>query len=505
MFRSIRWRIGLPYVLLIIITMIGLSIYLSNFLRQTYLANLETDLAAEARLASEIIVQYLSDDFSSEVVDQLAKTWAKEIGTRVTIIALDGTVVGESHENRAEMDNHINRPEVEQALESGQGISTRYSQTLGDYLMYVAVPAIKDGRVIGIVRVALPMSEIEATVQHLLNTLLSVTFMATIIAALLAIWIPGRTMKPLRDLTQAATKLSSGILDSNSLNDQPIQKESNDEIGQLTTAFNQMTTHLRTQIDALQTERCKMAAVLNVMTDGVLIVDSDGMIQLINPAAEDMFGVEEQSVLGSSLIKGLRIHQIAELWQLSKDSNERQFTIIEIAPKNMYLQAVATSLGDVLPGSSLLLFQDLTRIRRLETIRQDFISNISHELRTPLASLKALTETLREGALQDSTAAQHFLERIEIEVDALSLIVSELLELSRIESGRVPLKMTAISPITLVAQAIERLQLQAERAEIDLKVECPQDLPAILADENRLVQELVNNLQNAIKFTPQGG
>jgi len=170
MFRSIRWRIGLPYVLLIIITMIGLSIYLSNFLRQTYLANLETDLAAEARLASEIIVQYLSDDFSSELVDQLAKTWAKEIGTRVTIIALDGTVVGESHDNRAEMDNHINRPEVEQALESGQGISTRYSQTLGDYLMYVAVPAIKDGRVIGIVRVALPMSEIEATVQHLLNT-----------------------------------------------------------------------------------------------------------------------------------------------------------------------------------------------------------------------------------------------------------------------------------------------------------------------------------------------
>jgi two-component system, OmpR family, phosphate regulon sensor histidine kinase PhoR len=153
----------------------------------------------------------------------------------------------------------------------------------------------------------------------------------------------------------------------------------------------------------------------------------------------------------------------------------------------------------------LLLFQNLTRVRHLETVRQDFISNISHELRTPLASLKALTDTLQESALDDPPAARRFLQRIETEVDALSLMVSELLELSRIESGRVPLKMEAVSASDLIDQAVERLRLQAERAGLNVETTCQQDLPSVLADSSRLEQVLVNLLHNAIKFTPTGG
>ncbi len=505
MFRSIRWRIGIPYVLLIVVTMTGLGLYLSNFMRQTYLNNLQAQLSAEARLASEIVTPSLANGDTSDALDQLAKTWASQIGTRVTIIARDGVVLGESHENRAEMDNHSDRPEILQASESGQGIITRYSQTLSDFLMYLAVPVMDGDRLIGYVRVALPLKEIEANIKHLQNTLLSITLLATFIAVLLAIWIPGRTMRPLRDLTQAATQISSGLLESASLTGQATLPTSNDEIGQLTRAFNNMAVQLRSQIEALETERSKIAAVLNVMTDGVVIVDSDGIIQLLNPAAESMFEVSQQTALGTSLMEALRDHQIAELWQRCQESGERQFTTIEIGTRNLYLHGAAASLGEMLPGNTLLLFQNLTRLRRLETVRRDFISNISHELRTPLASLKALTETLQEGALDDPQSARHFLERIETEVDALSLMVSELLELSRIESGRVPLKMTPSSPLTLITQAVERLRLQAERANLDLKVECREDLPLVLADEDRLVQVLVNLLHNAIKFTAEGG
>jgi len=162
-------------------------------------------------------------------------------------------------------------------------------------------------------------------------------------------------------------------------------------------------------------------------------------------------------------------------------------------------------LGATMPGYTMLLFQNLTQQRFLENVRRDFISNLSHELRTPLASLKALTETLQEGALDDPPAAHRFLQRMDAEVDALSQMVSELLELARIESGRVPLNMQTVSPILVVNNAVERLRLQAERANLEIILECADDLPEILADPPRLEQVFVNLLHNAIKFTPTGG
>jgi two-component system, OmpR family, phosphate regulon sensor histidine kinase PhoR len=245
--------------------------------------------------------------------------------------------------------------------------------------------------------------------------------------------------------------------------------------------------------------------VLEEMTDGVVIVDQQGNVQLLNKAAEEMFDIASSSSTGHSLASVLRNHELVELWNKCQASGESQTTVLEFSPRHLYLQATASPLGASLPGSILFVFQNLTNLRRLETVRQDFISNISHELRTPLASLKALTETLQEGALDDPAAAPHFLERIESEVDSLSLIVSELLELSRIESGRVPLKLSPIHPCEIVDSAADRLRLQAERAGIELTTHCLPDLPLILGDLGRLEQVLVNLLHNAIKFTPPGG
>jgi two-component system phosphate regulon sensor histidine kinase PhoR len=158
-----------------------------------------------------------------------------------------------------------------------------------------------------------------------------------------------------------------------------------------------------------------------------------------------------------------------------------------------------------MPGSVLIVLQDLTRMRRLEMIRRDFVSNVSHELRTPLASLKALTETLQEGALEDPPAARRFLLRMEHEIDNLTQLVQELLELSRIESGKVPLKKTRVTPWELVSPAVERMMVQAERAGVHLSLDCPDSLPPVLADQSRMGQVLVNLVHNAIKFTSPGG
>jgi two-component system, OmpR family, phosphate regulon sensor histidine kinase PhoR len=228
-------------------------------------------------------------------------------------------------------------------------------------------------------------------------------------------------------------------------------------------------------------------------------------VQLINPSAESMFDIVHGEAWGRPIAEVLRNHQLIDLWRRCQESTYAQSTTIEMSPQRLYLQCVVTPLGKALPGSTLFMLQNLTRLRHLETIRQDFISNVSHELRTPLASLKALTETLQEGALEDPPAARRFLQRMETEVDALSLMVSELLELSRIESGRVPLKLSPTNPCELLEQAVERLYLQAERADLTIIIDCPSNLPDVLVDATRLTQVLVNLLHNAIKFTQPGG
>jgi two-component system phosphate regulon sensor histidine kinase PhoR len=173
--------------------------------------------------------------------------------------------------------------------------------------------------------------------------------------------------------------------------------------------------------------------------------------------------------------------------------------------EHKYLQVVGIPLGDRLPGRSMLLFQDLTKTHQLERVRRDFISNISHELRTPMASLKAISETLLDGALDDPMLSRKFVLRMDSEVDNLTMMVNELLELSRIEAGRMNLEFQRVQPCRLLSKAVERMALQAERAGLGLSLNCPGDLPPIFADQDRLAQVLINLIHNAIKFTPTSG
>jgi two-component system phosphate regulon sensor histidine kinase PhoR len=497
MFQSIRWRITLPYILLILAAMLVLSLYLSSFIERTYLNNIESKLITEARMVGDVIQPLLKVGNESSL-DQAAKHWADVLAARVTIIAPDGTVVGESHDDRTQMDNHLTRPEVMAALENGQGSSRRFSHTIGYQMMYTAVKINHAGSPV-FVRVALPLQQVQEDLTHLRNVMLTATLVVTLLGILLAALIAGRISQPVRQLTQEIHQMTStGSPDR-------LSTPAYDEVEQLTQAFNTMSVELRTQIGALEAERSKLAAVLSEMTDGVLIVDIEGRIQLINPAAERMFGNGQKVDVGNTLAEALRHHQPFEQWQRCIASQEVQSASFEVGNKRMYLSGTAAPLGQALPGSTLLLFQDITRQHQIELMRRDFISNVSHELRTPLAALKALTETLQTGALDDPPVAQRFLGQMETEVDALSLMVTELLELSRIESGRVPLERKPTRPLDILTPAFERLVLQAERARLNMTIECPEDLPLVLADAARVQQVMVNLLHNAIKFTsPEG-
>jgi two-component system phosphate regulon sensor histidine kinase PhoR len=284
----------------------------------------------------------------------------------------------------------------------------------------------------------------------------------------------------------------------------PVLPEDVNGLEELPVAIQALGEAWREQMSGLEAERARLAAVLDQMTDGVLIADAHGRVQFANPAAAKIFDDDHAGLLGRSVAEVLRHHQLIEAWQRSQMEGEVQSESVEVPAHRQFLQLVVMP-DQHIPGGSLLLIQDLTRVRRLETVRRDFISNLSHELRTPLASLKALTETLQEGALDDPPAAHRFLGRIQTEVDALTQMATELLELSRIESGQVPLELRKIAPCDLVNSAAERMRMQVERAGLNLQVECSPDLPTIRADAPRLEQVLVNLIHNAAKFTRPGG
>ncbi|HEX5837386.1 MAG TPA: ATP-binding protein [Anaerolineales bacterium] len=273
------------------------------------------------------------------------------------------------------------------------------------------------------------------------------------------------------------------------------------ELQNLSSAVTLLLSTLNIEFSTLDSERARLATVLDQITDGVLIADAEGIIQFANPAAGRLF--QASHPVERSIAEVVRHHQLVEAWRRCQQTRQLQSESVEVPTRHQYLQLVV--IPDQHSSGSLLLVQDLTRIRRLETVRRDFISNLSHELRTPLASLKALTETLQDGALDDPPAARRFIEQIQIEVDALSQMVTELLELSRIESGRLTLDRRPVAPRDLLNSASKRMRLQAERAGLNLRVECPSDLPKVEIDLQRLEQVLVNLIHNAVKFTRPGG
>jgi two-component system, OmpR family, phosphate regulon sensor histidine kinase PhoR len=312
----------------------------------------------------------------------------------------------------------------------------------------------------------------------------------TIIFLILAAWFAWRYYKLRREVDEYANRLRQKIIDSEIK-----------ELGNLSSSVLSIISTFDLQHSTLDAERARLATVLEQMTDGVIIADSQGIIQFANPAAGKLFQTSDPT--HRSIAEVVRHHQLVEAWRRCQQTRQLQSESVELPTRHQYLQLVV--IPDQHSSGSLLLVQDLTRVRRLETVRRDFISNLSHELRTPLASLNALTETLQDGALDDPPAARQFIGQIQIEVDALTQMVTELLELSRIESGRLSLDLKPVEPCDLLDSASRRMALQAERAGIHLRTECTNGLPKVRIDLQRLEQVLVNLIHNAVKFTHAGG
>lgn len=305
---------------------------------------------------------------------------------------------------------------------------------------------------------------------------------------------------PMRKLGDTIRRLRAGddtariLSDSNSLG------------GEVIRHFSSWHAETRSDEMARQVELNRLSVVMQQMNDGVVITGVNGVVQMTNPAASVLFDRKGARSTGISFPELVRHHEIIELWERSVRSRDAVSNVIEIGRNGLFLQVDVTPLvSEDEKLDTVVILHDLTSVRRLETVRRDFISNVSHELRTPLASMRAVIETLQDGALDDPPAATRFLGRAEVEVESMTQMVEELLELSRIESGRVPLRLALVSAEKLVESAVDRMEAQIARRGLELVVQVSAELPQLYVDPSRVEQVLTNLIHNAIKFTPDGG
>jgi len=496
MFRSIQWRITIYFILVVLIIMAVLGVYLVNSTRNCQLDNLRSQLESEARITAQASLPGFLTQDEPTFLNELARKLGSEIETRVTIVALNGTVLGDSEEDPEAMENHADRPEILAALATGVGESTRYSTTLGQKMMYVAVPVLHQDDIlpVGVVRVSLPLTVVENAVRRVTASIIIATAVATALV-ILAAWVIARiTTRPIRRLTLASRRIASGELG------QKIAMETEGEVGELTRAFNEMSAKTKELVEAISEDRAKLSTILDNMTDAVIMIDSEANISLANRAAESLFDSKEAK--NKRLIEVVRDHEVDELLKLCLRTARMQAVQYESSISKRYLRAIAVPIAQ---NAMLFLFQDLTELKNLQTTRRELIGNISHEFRTPLAAIKAMVETLAGGAIDDKEAATDFLGRIDSEVDRLTQLVAELTELSRIETGKAELNREPVNLNHLAEEVISRLSSQADRQNLSVSGNFAPDLPSVPADKDRVRQVITNLLHNAIKFTHPGG
>jgi two-component system, OmpR family, phosphate regulon sensor histidine kinase PhoR len=450
---------------------------------------LEAWLGSEARLAGDLAADGLRTR-DPNVLDPLAHRIGTSAGVRVTFIDPSGVVIGESDEDRTTMDNHASRPEVAAALGGNQGSAIRHSATVQRDLLYVAVPVRDGGQIIGVARTALPMTTLESFASRLGGTIGLAGALATAVALAVVVLLSRAVTGPIGALTRSAEVVAGG-------GSARFEPGGPDETRRLGDALRTMSDRITGERHDAETERDRLAVLIDELGDAIVIADADGVIELANRAASEILG----AVAGRRLMDVVRDHEALDAIASARSDTDTVAHIERTDPAR-FQRVVARRLAD---GELLLVIQDLTNLRRLQTVRRDFVANVSHELRTPLASLKAMAETLQAGAIDDHEAARDFVRRMGTEIDDLARLVEELLLIGRLESGQPVVAPTVVSPGTLLEGARERLGPLTERAQVRLVVDPPERVPMVAADPERIGQVFANLVHNATKHTPTGG
>ncbi len=499
---NIRWKLMGSYLLLTLLLAGTIYAYLSTNLERQMIAGIRDNLTSELRLAKFSVVQDNPDLHND--APALAAAIGRKIRARVTIITAAGVVVGDSEVKPSrlpELENHLHRPEVQDALKTGTGSSIRYSTTLQTPMIYVAMPLAERGGDAGFLRLALPLTAVDKARQSLHAALFAALSLAFLVSLILSYALSNMTSRTLRTMTAAAARIGRGAFDSR------IPVTTKDELGELATVMNDMSARISGQLERISAEKSRLDTILRGMGEGLMVADTRGVVTLTNPAFRTLFALKEE-VEGRPLIELTRHPALHEGFRKVVGSGNEQLE--EITLRLPEEKTIMTHWVPLLDNGTVqgvvAVFHDISDHKRLEKIRRDFVANVSHELRTPVTIIKGYAETLLSGGLSENPErATRFIEIIYSHSERLAHLIGDLLTLSEIESGDLGMERHPLALDGIVRRVVTLLEPKAQQKGIAVSCTIPSQLPQVLGDRGRLEQVVVNLLDNAIKYTPEGG
>ena len=499
---SLRGRMAAVALSASAAALLSLLVFVGPGLRREATGAVRDVLLAEARLLTRVVEEPLARGVSSDELDLLVDAAARDVRARATVVAPDGRVLADSSlsgQALAQVENHGSRPEVVEALNSGVGSATRKSATVKDDLLYVAVPVRHDGRVLGVVRVAMPLTGVEERVGDLRRAVGIALLFAFLVTAALSALLARPLAGPLQEIMSAAREFAAGNLGAR------IRVRREDELGELARILNQSAAKLQERFTENTRDRARNDAILSAMEDGVLGVDHRGIVLLANHALRRNLGLQEP--VGRHYLEVIRQTEVGAVVERVLKTGERRAVEVELLHLRRVFQITAVPFpgNEGTPPGAVLTFHDATERQRLERVRRDFVANASHELRTPLTSIRGFVEALEDGALAEPETSLRFLGKIRTHADRMAALVDDLLELSRLESGERPPRYEEVLPSEVVEDVLASFARLAQSRDITLEHGDDDTLEPVVTDADRIRRILENLVENAVKYTGSGG
>ncbi len=508
--RKLIYHIFPANILVTVGAMLALIWYGAANLQHFYMDESKTSLLARAYSIESQVNQLLAENDVTAIHSFIQKI-AKKTSSRITLIDAIGHVISDSLKNPDEMDDHKNRPEFLEARSRGHGSSVRFSKTVGEKMLYVAIPLYLDGdeekkQIEGMLRVSVSVAKLEKTLDRVKKDMGIAMLVVIFAAALITIYVSRRISVPLEEMTAGAERFAVGQFSP------PLMPPDNvaTEIATLSQTLNSMAGQLQDRISTILHQRNEVQIVLDSMLAAVLTIDSNDTLVSLNASAAELLSLDHGSSVGKSvqeLIRNIDLLQLIERAHKSGKAVESEIEIQNSSGQSLFLVTNCVHLYDENKElfGLLLVLHDVTRLRLLEKMRKDFVANVSHELKTPITSIKGYVETVLDDDLNDQENSRRFLEIVLKKSNQLNAIIDDLLLLSRIEqqeeTSKILLQLGDLCPV--LHEAIHSCSPQASLKQIDLQLDCPEKL-FVNIHGTLLEQAMVNLIMNSVKYSDEG-
>lgn len=499
-----RFRLTLIFTIIIGCAVLAAGIYMSRTLESASVQNVENNLISEIHMADKLTTWRRAMQASppeQTELQQLAQRIHQSTNARITFVDTDGRVIADSDVQNTEGTSIASKAEMLAAKHSGAGYAVRGDDVSGQKMIYAAVKETSSNGTIGYIRMAVSVMHIHASQHHLWILLITALILLFLLAVIISFRVAHGLTRPLEQIAQVADRIKNMQYHAR------VTVQGNNEISRLGNAINTMAQSLETQVKQLQENENRLKSVLDNMVSGVMMINDQGEFVLINRSAETILGFSMKELLGVSY-KNARQH--AEFTATIEECLDRRMRIREeiifYFPEERILEVnlIPVFQQEKVWDGILIVLHDITAIRRLEKMRSEFVANVSHELKTPVASVQGFAETLLAGALEDRETARSFVQIIMDESQRLNRLIMDILDLSKIESKRIPMNYSPIHLADMVNDCLEMVRSSADKKQIQVSASVDPDI-FLEADEDRLKQILMNLLSNGISYTPDEG